>query len=115
MNELTAAVSNVYTLMATTNNVEAQLSISIGGDTVVYNVRQTRAPRDYDGFGTIQLATFAGENERYPERIVLIRDEHLGWQTARYSSGLFACTEPDFLNIDAIRTEIWQRIARESK
>lgn len=93
-------------------DVETQLSISIGGDTVLFQVRQTRAPREFDGFGTIELATWSGENKRYDERLVLIREEHLGWQSSRYSSGLFACEAPDFYDINAIKAEIWQRISK---
>jgi hypothetical protein len=49
--------------------------------TVTYNVMDTNAPVDYDGFGTFTLAEY-GEF-----RTVMIREEHFGWQTARFSSG----------------------------
>jgi hypothetical protein len=47
-----------------------------------YSFGSTRAPADYDGFGTLTLGTEGDE------RLVAIRREHLAWQTSRYASGL---------------------------
>ena len=46
-----------------------------------YEVYETSAPSDYDGFGTITVADYG------TERTVLIRHEHASWQLGRYQSG----------------------------
>lgn len=79
------------------------IQISINGDSVTYHARQTTAPRAYDGFGTIELKDLG------TERIVLIRDEHLNWQTMRYSSGLHTPTEVE-APVEYIIDELWQRL-----
>jgi hypothetical protein len=80
-----------------------EITITVNDETVRYFVRQTDAPKDYDGFGTIELADFG-------ERIVLIREEHFTWQTQRYSSGLKG-TEETLQPISLIADEIWKRIS----
>lgn len=53
---------------------------------VTYHVWRTRAPREYDGFGTLEV----DHSEPAPqgeERIVLIQAEHERWQLRRYASG----------------------------
>jgi hypothetical protein len=84
-----------------------RVEIKIGTDEAVrYHVRQTRAPKAYDGFGTIELADYNDYG-----RIVLIRDEHLAWQEGRYSSGTFACTSPEYYDEKSVCKELWNRIA----
>ena len=63
----------------------------------------TSAPEDYDGFGTFTICEFDGT------RTVLIRDEHLLWQTARYFSGLKSAT-PTMHDISAIEDELCKRL-----
>jgi hypothetical protein len=93
----------------TRNNIEHRISVRIGGDdSVLYHIRQTRAPRDYDGFGTIQLADYGKEQGR----LVLIRDEHFLWQTGRYESGWFACCLPEHVDRNGVKQELWKRLLR---
>jgi hypothetical protein len=69
------------------------ITIAINGDTVTYVLAATTAPKEYDGFGTFTLTTIdADVNGRAARdgkalRVVLIRQEHLQWQTMRYHSG----------------------------
>lgn len=56
----------------------------------------TDAPRDYDGFGTFPIYKFAsnvdinGQVTRGDARMVLVQQDHLEWQRARYYSGMHA-------------------------
>jgi hypothetical protein len=65
------------------------ITVSIAGESVDWHLRQTRAPKDYDGFGTFCIHEYEGD------RLVLIRAEHFNWQTARYASGGFAVVMPE--------------------
>ena len=85
------------------------LTIRVNEDQVVYHVRETRAPKAYDGFGTFTISEYHGYG-----RLVAIRDEHYAWQTGRYSSGIFACEPPEYFDQKAIETEIWKRIAQQA-
>jgi hypothetical protein len=96
-----------------------KIEIKINGDSVTYHVKRTTAPKDYDGFGTITVYEYdAGpEYKRDSFRIVLIRDEHLNWQTARYASGLHTPSEPEesFVDERHVTDILWKRLAqRES-
>jgi hypothetical protein len=86
--------------------MEHTIEISIGNSPVLYHIRNTRAPKPYDGFGTIELANYGG-----PEgRLVMIRDEHYQWQTSRYASGIFACTPPATNLSGEVQQELWRRL-----
>jgi hypothetical protein len=81
---------------------------------VCYYAVQTSAPIDYDGFGTIELSCWEhdgvqGNNKR--TRVVLVRGEHLNWQTARYSSGNHYSGIPDYCDMDDVEQELWKRLA----
>ena len=86
------------------------ITIAIGGDTaepVIYHPVETNAPKDYDGFGTFEVATYnTGDGER---RIVLIRSEHYQWQTMRYSSGMNRWQEAEY-DEAAITEVLWKRL-----
>jgi hypothetical protein len=86
--------------------------VQIGNDeAVLYHLRQTRAPKDYDGFGTIELADAGGEYGR----LVLIRDQHYDWQSSRYSSGFFACAVPVEFDRGDAQSFLWERINHGGK
>lgn len=59
-----------------------------------YVVVVTDAPKDYDGFGTINVYKFAsnvdidGQITRGDARMVLVVRDHLEWQRNRYFSGM---------------------------
>jgi hypothetical protein len=74
---------------------------------VTFYALDTDAPRDYDGFGTIEVADYS--YEKHVNRTVLVRDEYYDWQTMRYASGMhvFAATEHDVKHIEA---ELWKRV-----
>ena len=57
-----------------------KITIAIDGDKVEYVVRETTATKRADGFGTISVL------ESGAKRLVLVRPEHLEWQTGRYQS-----------------------------
>ena len=63
------------------------IRITINNNSITYAIRETNAPRNYDGFGTITLV------DHGDARTVAIVPEHLHWQTTRYGSGLFGCRE----------------------
>jgi hypothetical protein len=86
---------------------EDTINVQIGNDSpVVYHIRQTWAPKAYDGFGTIEMMNIGGEFGR----IVLIRDEHFTWQSQRYSSGMFTCSTPDGIDSGDIQQALWRRL-----
>jgi len=85
---------------------KCSIRVKICFDEVLYHLRQTRAPRAYDGFGTIQLADYGGEDGR----LVMIRDEHANWQIPRYQSGNFACWKPEHDVRKEAREELWRRL-----
>lgn len=68
-----------------------------------WEVCETNAPVDYDGFGTFAIHEYDGV------RTVLIRCEHWNWQTARYSSGNKWC-KPSNHDLSTITTLLWDRI-----
>ena len=74
-----------------TNTVE----IKIADDSVTYVAGLTDAEEVYDGFGTIEVKRMPKEVLNQPEtcrgqevRLVLVREEHIQWQTGRYHSGV---------------------------
>ena len=73
------------------------IEVSVAGESVKWHVRITQAPKEYDGFGshTIYEYNAGTENKADSFRIVLIRDEHLGWQVARYNSGFHKVDRPE--------------------
>ncbi len=82
---------------------------------VTFHARCTRAPIAYDGFGTLELCNELQDNDGKTVRLVLIRDEHLGWQEGRYGSGLgcFAFSPADlYLDYENIADALWQKIRR---
>jgi len=70
-----------------------KLTIQIGhvGPTT-YQLYETGAPRDYDGFGTLELYVRCGTIEA-PTRMIAIKEEHRAWQISRNASGLYG-TKP---------------------
>ncbi len=73
-----------------------------------FHALDTTAPADYDGFGTFAVHAYDNGADGII-RTVLVREEHLAWQTARYSSGLKSAT-PTLHDESAIREAIWNRI-----
>lgn len=80
-----------------------KIHIAFGSLGLDYTIRETTAPKAYDGFGTLTLADIGDT------RIVLIRDEHLAWQEGRYASGMHSPTVPD-LTEDQITETLYERI-----
>jgi hypothetical protein len=83
--------------MSKTTYYPLPITVSIAGESVDYHLRRTGAPKAFDGFGTIAIYEYDGGPEHKADsfRLVLIRSEHLGWQTSRYSSGMFAAEPPE--------------------
>jgi hypothetical protein len=85
------------------------INITIGNTASSWEVWETDAPIDYDGFGTFQIASYLAV------RTVLIRSEHKEWQTGRYASG-FHKTEPSSLAENDVCMFLWNRLlGREAK
>lgn len=56
----------------------------------------TSAPRDFDGFSTIELSVDAGRDNRGKVlRKVSLEPRDREWQTGRYLSGLHGFTTPE--------------------
>ena len=68
-----------------------------------WEIWETNAPKDYDGFGTFTIHQYNGT------RTVLIRCEHWTWQTARYQSGNKWSKRSDF-DPDDVAKALWDRI-----
>jgi len=83
-----------------------KIKVMIGAASVDYVVMLTRAPREYDGFGTFTLQDWNTEG-----RLVCIREEHLQWQLGRNGSGGFSTVEPD-VDAQAIQDALWARLWR---
>jgi hypothetical protein len=79
-----------------------------------WEIWETDAPKDYDGFGTFQIMEYEDElSRKEPKamlRTVLIRSEHWDWQTARYGSGM-ALSRPSGLDPADVAKFLWQRIS----
>jgi hypothetical protein len=73
------------------------ITVSVAGESVDFHLRRTRAPKSYDGFGTLSIYEYdAGEQYKADSfRLVLIRSERMTWQIFRYQSGMFAAEMPD--------------------
>jgi hypothetical protein len=85
----------------------SNIRISINSYTVTYALRETSAPRNYDGFGTITLV------DTGDRRIVGIHVEHLDWQTTRYGSGLFGTREVTLDEESACETVFVDRVTSD--
>ena len=85
------------------------LNIAIGtvpGDferVTSWEICETDAPVDYDGFGTFTVHEYDGI------RTVLIRCEHWDWQTVRYASGN-KFHRPSSFDVDDVAKVLWDRI-----
>lgn len=88
------------------------VTVTINNETVIYHLRRTSAPKDYDGFGTFTLYEYdAGkQNKADSFRVVAIRAEIVNWQTTRYSSGCFASPWPDEWMRDELIRAFWKRL-----
>jgi len=79
---------------------------SEGGEATLWHPVFTDAPVDYDGFDTFTV--FESESKM---RVVLIRAEDYGWQTARYSSGNHMWEESAH-DEAAIAEFLWERLRK---
>lgn len=98
------------TTQTTTAGARTQtIKIQIGQFDGLYHAMDTKAPSDYDGFGTFTICEIDGT------RTVLIRDEHFLWQTQRYSSGLNCFAVPTMHDIIAIEDALCDRLRGTSE
>jgi hypothetical protein len=67
------------------------IEVKIGQFSRTYIAFETFAPREYDGFGTIEI--YSGNRDGDVVRYVLIDVEHKTWQVGRYGSGLYHSEE----------------------
>lgn len=74
---------------------------------MIYKIRYTTAPKDYDGFGTIDCGVIAKDGEK-DVRWVRIDQDHLAWQEARYASGMHCCL--DEKQFQSMLVIIFQRV-----
>lgn len=92
-----------------------KIKLQIGTYTVEFVVMETTAPREYDGFGTLEIYSTPGFNHgsaveaRERKRIVLVDTEHKTWQVARYGSGLYTAEDCDALDT-YVQNELLKRI-----
>lgn len=85
------------------------VTVKIGESEVVYAMKLTRAPEDYDGFGTFTLQTGWPDESR----LCCVREEHLLWQTARNASGGFAMVDlPEGFSVKLVEDALWARLWR---
>jgi hypothetical protein len=88
------------------NNV---INIAIHGVVNTFHVIETDAPKDYDGFGTFAICEVPQADGRRPLRTVMIREEHEGWQVARYRSGMNVVAPTNFAMED-IAEFLWTKL-----
>jgi hypothetical protein len=84
------------------------IQVKIGDTSVNYVIKLTRAPREYDGFGTFTVQI--GMPDHF--RLIAIREEHSQWQMSRNSSGNFATTEPEDIDQQNVENALWKRLWR---
>lgn len=68
--------------------------------------RVTNAPEEYDGWGngTVEWLPYVPKAGRPHYRRVRIGDDSMGWQLARYASGMYGCvTEIGFAEWERLR------------
>ena len=85
-----------------------KLTVQIGESRVDYQIRVTRAPREYDGMGTFTIMDGLPDDSR----LVAIRDEHYMWQQSRNLSGMFATNEPEGIDKQEVINALWARLWR---
>ena len=77
---------------------ETKLEVQIGTWKATYILAETDAPIRYDGFGTLTIYEGArplpGDTTK-TIRYVLVQEDHLDWQEARYRSGLHTFEVPE--------------------
>ncbi len=88
--------------MSTINIAIAEGGMS-GPNVTTWEVWETEASVDYDGFGTFTIMELGGV------RTVLIRSEHWDWQTSRYASGFCVSRKSDFDPKD-VADFLWKRL-----
>ena len=81
------------------------ITVKIGTIEKNYFLRLTSAPRNYDGFGTIEIES----NE--DERIILIDSINIDWQEGRYTSGMYVCKDEDIPERE-ITQRLWGRLVK---
>jgi hypothetical protein len=99
------------------------IKMTIGTYNVTYVAKRTTAPRNYDGFGTLEIydsgdPRLAKTGVRHDEtgevrseRLVLVDVEHEEWQTSRYFSGLYSCETADGLE-DYVQRSLLERVRK---
>jgi hypothetical protein len=84
------------------------IDIKIGEKETRWEIWDTTAPPDYDGFGTFTIY-----DQRHGKeggcRTVLIRSEHKDWQLGRYQSGNHQQKESVF-DAAHVATYLWNRL-----
>jgi len=86
------------------------VTVTIGNNSAKYHVKQTRAPKAYDGFGTFTLQHGLPDDNR----LVMVRDEHLRWQEGRNGSGLGTfLAEPQGFDLHDVEVALWNKLAAE--
>jgi len=83
------------------------IEVKIGAFERTYIAVETFAPREYDGFGTIEI--YSGPRDGKVVRYVLIDVEHKTWQVGRYGSGLYHAEEIGGLD-EHIRTILYDKL-----
>lgn len=93
------------------------IKLTIGTFEVMYVAKRTTAPRNYDGFGTLEIYSSLGFNhgsaveDKELTRLVLVDTEHEKWQTGRYFSGLYSCEDAEGLE-DYVQRNLLARVRK---
>ena len=83
------------------------IDIKIGEFERTYIAMETFAPKNYDGFGTIEF--YEGPRDGKTVRYVLVDVNHQTWQVGRYGSGLYHSEEVSGLD-DHIRGILYDKL-----
>lgn len=101
-------------MSSTTINIAIGQAPFEGERMTTWEVWETDAPRDYDGFGTFTIMEYEDKLSSKADppmlRTVLIRSEHWDWQTSRYCSGM-NLSRPSGLDVDDVAKFLWQRVS----
>jgi len=82
------------------------ITVKIGTFERTYTLVRTTAPKEYDGFGTLEVYESGNKEERY----VLIDVNHKEWQEGRYGSSLYVFKDVENDLKQYVQLELYKRL-----
>ena len=86
------------------------ITVKIGTFERTYTLVRATAPKEYDGFGTLEVYESGNKEERY----VLIDVDHKEWQEGRYGSGLYTFKDIEENLILYVQEQLFKRLTEST-